>query len=312
MHKSIRWLPLLAALLTLTGCIEMGDWGDLGTHREDFHSTHPLNAGGRVSVESFNGSIELLGWDQNSVEVNGTKSAASQSALDDIKIDIQSSPDSVRIRAVRPVDAFHHGGVRFSIRVPRKAVLDLVASSNGRLEVEDVDGSARLRTSNGSIRLVRLHGDVMAQTSNGSIEAHEVNGKLDVRTSNGHIRTETTGGSLAAETSNGSITARMTNPAADSPVRLYSSNGHIELAVDGTRLPEMRASTSNSSILLRVPATADVEVRAHTSHSSVTSEFSGLHYEDDRRHSDMEGVIGHGGPLVELRTSNGSIRIDRL
>jgi hypothetical protein len=313
MRTCARWLPLLAAMFTLAGCIYVGDWGDSGAYRADFHSTYPLNPGGRVMVESFNGSIDLIGWDQNSVEINGTKHASSRGALDDLKIDVRAAPDSVRIRAVRGSDTFSQGGVRFSIRVPRKALLELIASTNGKIDVEDVEGGARLRTSNGAIRIVRCKGEVEAETRNGAIDAEDVSGNANFHTTNGAVRADTKGGSLEASTSNSSITARVTDPPVNSPIQLSSTNGHIELTVEARQVPEIRASTRNSSILLRIPATANARVRASTSsHSPITSEFDDLGGDRGRHHSDLEGNIGHGGPLVDLKTTNGPIRILKL
>src|SRR6266478_8042465 len=156
MRMLARLLPLVATSLLLGGCLYIGDFADSDAYREDFHSTHPLDPGGAVSIKTFNGSIELRGWEQNSVEVNGTKSASSKALLDALKIEINATPGSVRIRAVRPPDFYRNMGVRFSIRVPRKALLDLVSSSNGKIQLEDVEGRARLHTSNGGIRVSRI------------------------------------------------------------------------------------------------------------------------------------------------------------
>jgi len=313
MRTLARLLPVVAASLLLPGCLYIGDFDDSYTYREDFHSTHPLDPGGTVSIETFNGSIELRGWEQNSVEVNGTKSASSKALLDALKIEVNATSGSVRIRAVRPPDFYRNMGVRFSIRVPRKALLDLISSSNGRIQIEDVEGRARLHTSNGGIRVSRVKGEVEARTSNGTIEAQDVDGNVNLHTSNGAIRAETTHGSFEGTTSNGSITARLNDPAANWPVRAESSNGHIDLTLDAKQLPEVRASTSNSGILLRLPASASARVRAGTSHSSVTSDFDGLQNDGNRRrHSEMHGTIGSGGPLIDLQSSNGSIKILKL
>ena len=313
MRSYILRLPVLGALGLLSGCIYVGDWGDSDAFRQDFHSTHPLEAGGRVSVESFNGPIEVAGWEQNSVEVNGTKHASFREALEDIKVDVDSTPSSVRIRASRP-DGFHNAGVRFSIRVPHKALLELISSSNGRIEVEGVEGNARLHTSNAGIRVQRLKGNLEAETSNGTIETQELSGNANLHTSNGAVRGDASGGSFEAVTSNSRIEVRLTDPATTWPVRLHSTNGHIEVSVDAKELPEIRASTSNSSILLRLPASANARVRAYTSHSPVSSEFENLHTEVGRRrtHSEIEGTIGRGGPLLDLETSNGPIKIQKL
>jgi len=313
MRTLARLLPLLAVSLLLPGCLYIGDFEDSNSYREDFHSTHPLDPGGTVSIETFNGSIELRGWEQNSVEVNGTKSANAKGALDALKIEVNATQGSVRIRAVRPPDLYRNMGVRFSIRVPHKALLELISTSNGKIQVEDVEGRARLHTSNGGIRVSRLKGEVEARTSNGAIEAQDVDGNVNLHTSNGAIRAETTHGSFEGMTSNGSITARLSDPAATWPVKAESSNGHIDLTLDAKQLPDVRASTSNSSILLRLPAASSARVRAGTSHASITSDFDGLQRPDDRRkHSELHGTIGSGGPLIDLSSSNGSIKIQKL
>lgn len=309
MWTCIRTLPLGAALL-LVGCVGFGDFGPDDAFKQDFHSTHPLSPGGTVSIETFNGTIEIMGWEQNSVEVNGTKYASSQSVLDSLKVDVTSTPGAVRIRAVRPMDSHWHMGVRLSIRVPHKTQLDRITSSNGQIRIEDVEGNAHLQTSNGAIRVSRLKGAIEARTSNGPIDAQDIDGNANMHTSNGSIRAELAHGSFEGHTSNGSINARLNDPSATWPVRAESSNGHIDLKVDAKQMPEIRASTNNSSIVLRLPASANARVRATTSHSSVTSEFDGLH--DDgggRRHSELHGTIGSGGALIELSSSNGSIKI---
>jgi DUF4097 and DUF4098 domain-containing protein YvlB len=91
-----------------------------------------------------------------------------------------------------------------------------------------------------------------------------------------------------------------------------SSNGHIDLKIDAKQLPEVRAETSNSSIVLRLPTGANGEVRAHTSHASVYSEFDGLRTDNEHGHHEMSGRMGSGGRLIELSSSNGSIKIVRL
>jgi DUF4097 and DUF4098 domain-containing protein YvlB len=307
----IRLLPLAAALL-LAGCIDIGDFGDSDAYKEDFRHNYPLNPGGTVSVETFNGPIELIGWEQNSVEVSGTKHASTKSGLDAIRIDINASEGSVRVRAVRASDFHHNMGVRFAIRVPRKTILDLISTSNGHIRAEDVDGNARLHTSNGGIRLTRIKGEVEARTSNGAIEVDYLEGNANLHTSNGAIRAEASHGSFEAITSNGSITARLNDPGSTWPVHLASSNGHIDLRLEAAQLPDVRASTSNSSIVLRLPAGANGRVRANTSHASVSSEFDQLHVYNEHGHAEMNGTIGGGGRLIELSSSNGSLKILKL
>jgi DUF4097 and DUF4098 domain-containing protein YvlB len=311
MRTYLRLLPL-APVLLLTGCVGFEDFGDSEAYKEDFHHTYPLEPGGSVTVETFNGSIELTGWEQSSVEVNGTKYASTRSGLDSIKIDVSSPSGSVRVRASKLSDFHHNMGARFTIRVPRRTTLDLISTSNGHVRIEEVDGNARLRTSNGAIRVTRVKGELEARTSNGAIEADYVEGNAKLHTSNGAIRAEVNHGLFEATTSNGSITARVSDPSMAWPVHAESSNGHIDLKIDAKQLPEVRAETSNSSIVLRLPAWANADVRAHTSHASVYSDFEGVHTDNEHGRGEMSGRIGDGGRLIELSSSNGSIKIVKL
>lgn len=314
--RTLWCAPVLAAgLFVLTGCEDFGDWGPSDRYREDFHYSYALKPGGTVSLESFNGSIEVMSWEQPTVEVNGTKYASQKEYLDEMKVDANATPGQVRIRMLRP--SFSHGncGARFSIRVPKQVVLDEIVTSNGPIRVDGIDGNVRVRTSNGGVRVDNLKGELTARTSNGAIELREIEGNVRLHTSNGHIDAEASNGSFEAETSNSKIEARLVNPVSNWPVRLNSSNGHIDLTLQGSKMPDVRAETSNSSIELHLPASVNARVRASTSHhSSVTSDFDQLMRsgEDDDRHgrqSEVEGTLGSGGPLMDLSTSNGSIKI---
>ena len=121
-------LPVLAAgLISLTAC-DFEDWGDTGRFSSDFHQSYPLNADGHFSLESFNGSVDISGWDQDTVDISGTKYGPTQSVADNIRVTFDHRPDSVSIHAERPYDR-RNEGVRFVIKVPRASRIDRVVSS---------------------------------------------------------------------------------------------------------------------------------------------------------------------------------------
>src|SRR6476660_4660191 len=100
MLNSIRILFLTVLPLTLVSCIEIDgfNFGNMQRFKEDFHSSYPLQPGGRISLDTMNGSVEVTGWDKDTVDIVGTKYANSQSILKDIKIDVVSAPGSITIR----------------------------------------------------------------------------------------------------------------------------------------------------------------------------------------------------------------------
>jgi DUF4097 and DUF4098 domain-containing protein YvlB len=245
------------------------------------------------------------------VDISGSKYAATQEAADALKVAIDNSPDSVSIRVTRPSERRGNMGARFVIKIPRAAYLDRIFTSNGAIRTQDGSGPARLHTSNAEIRVQALHGSLDAQTSNGSVELIDVGGDAKAHTSNGHIRIEGLRGSLEASTSNASINARLEQVPAGRPVRLETSNSSVELRVPANFANDIRVSTSNSGITLHMPYQVNAQVVARTTNSSISSDFE-VKMQGEFSKNRLEGVIGNGGPLIDLSTSNGSIRLLKM
>jgi DUF4097 and DUF4098 domain-containing protein YvlB len=303
-------LPILAAALFCLAACEFEDFRGFDRYRQDFHYSYPLKSGGRLSVETFNGSVEVSGWDQETVDISGAKSGPTQEAADALKVAIDNSPDLVSIRVTRPSDRGNMGA-RFVIKIPRAAYVDRIFTSNGAIHTEDGSGPSRLRTSNAAIRVQSLRGSLDAQTSNGSIELIDIDGDAKAHTSNGHIRTEGLRGGLEADTSNSSINARLAQVPAGRPVRLETSNSSVELRLPANFANDIRVSSSNGGITLHMPYQVNAHVMARTTNSSISSDFE-IKMQGDFSKNRLEGVLGNGGPLIDLATSNGSIRLLKM
>ena len=295
---------LSAALLSLTSCIVgVGDWERFS---KDFHSSYPLKAGGRLTVETFNGSVDISGWDRDTVDINGTKYGPSQEEADNLRVDMDASPDSVSIRVPRPTERRNNQGARLVIKIPRNTQLDRITTSNSSIRTEDGAGSTRLRTSNGSIRVVDLRGDLEAETSNAPIELQGVGGNVRAHTSNGHIRAERVEGSLEANTSNSGVNADIAS--ADKLVRIDTSNSGVDLTLPPNFSASVHIDTRNAPITLRLAAGTNARVSARTSNSSIDTEFE-VRAQGELSRNRLDGVIGNGGPLIDLTTSNGGIHL---
>ena len=186
----MRFALTIAAAAGLTGCT-FGDAGPSDRYHSDFHYTYAMQPRARIDAESFNGEIDIEGWDQNKVEITGTKYGSTEALRDAVKIDVHDTPDALEVRAVKP-SSLERGssGARFTLHVPRKAALDRIATSNGPLKVRDVASAAHLRSSNGPITVSNIGGDVDAHTTNGPLYAEAIQGGATLKTSNGSIRLE--------------------------------------------------------------------------------------------------------------------------
>jgi DUF4097 and DUF4098 domain-containing protein YvlB len=302
-------IPALAtSVLFLTGC-DFEELAAAGRYERDFHYTYALNGNGRISLETFNGSVEISGWEQNTIDISGTKYGRTQAIADDLKVNVDHAPDAVAIRVVRPTEWHNNSGARFVIKVPRTAVLERILTSNGGIHTTDGTGSARLKTSNGAISVENLKGSLSAETSNGGVHLVDVEGDAVVHTSNGRVTVDHLKGSLEATTSNAGVHAILDR--ADRPVRAETSNGTIELTLPSNYTRDLRATTSNGSITLYLPQNLNANVTASTSNSSIKSEFE-VQTHGEISKNRLDARIGSGGPLLDLRTSNGSIRLMKL
>ena len=280
----MRCILLVFAALILAGC-DPFDFGPSDRFQADFHYT--LKPADRLSVENFNGNVEISGWDEASIDVTGVKYASVEENLNRIRIDLHETPALTEIRAVRPDTFPGNMGARFLIRVPRKTALDRIVSSNG------------------AIRVGNTTGGVDAQTSNGAIEIDSVSGELRLRTSNGRIRASGATAPCEVVTSNGPVTLGFTDAPAG-PVRVRTSNGSVDVSLAKAPKNNIRLETSNGSITLELPADTAARLNAESSHSPIVSDFD---VAGAKNH--LEGNIGAGGPLIELHTSNGRIVVHR-
>jgi len=300
-------------LLLFLGAAALVVAGDSSRYREDFHYSYPQTAGGRLTLENFNGSVEITGWDQNTVDVSGAKYAESESLLHSMRIEVSSSGNTVRVKTTHPEIQHGNMGAKYVIRVPRQTELEDVTSSNGSIRVEDIQGNARLATSNGSVHLAKIQGSVDAHSSNGSVEVQDVKGDVNFRTSNGSVHADVVEGAFEAETSNGGIRAHLHNPAPGRAIRLETSNGNIDLEVDSPLQNDVIASTSNGPITVRVPAGTSANLHASTnSNGSVRTDFDVLMRGGEISKHRIEGSINGGGARIDLTTSNGNINLLKM
>ena len=207
---------------------------DSQAFKEDFHQSLAMQAGGKLSIENFNGSIQVTGWDQNTIDISGTKYGETEALKNSVKFEIQVSGGMASIKTIRQDGNHGNIGVKYVVKVPRRTELESILSSNGAITVEDMEGPAKLTTSNGAIRVSRLKGVLTATTSNGSINTKDLAGVATVKTSNGAI--------------------------------------HLEMT--DTPRNDVKATTSNGSITVKMPANANAHLKASTSNATIKSDFT--------------------------------------
>jgi hypothetical protein len=278
-------------------------------HTAELHSSYPMQPGSQLTVTNINGSIEISGWDQNTIDVTATKYAETAELLDQVKVDVATDASGVHVRTLAPES--REVGVKYLIKAPRNTQLSEIRSTNGALRITEIDGAASLHTTNGAVNVVKARGKLDILTSNGAIHMQEVEGEAHVRTTNGAIHASAIRGPLTATTSNGGVHADLEDTRGGA-INLTTTNGGMELKLGTVSQSPVKASTSNGGITVRMPAAAGARVKAETSERNhVQSDFD-VRREGQNSPSRLEGVVGSGGPTLELTTSQGGIRLLKL
>lgn len=158
-----------SALLALAGAVSL-------PANDNFHQesrrVYALSARGRVSLQNINGNVHIRAWDRNEVSIAAIKSASSRTLLNEARVVIDSSADSISIRT-RYGDGSNTnpGKVEFTVMVPRHARLSEIKLINGELDIEGVSGGVNASSVNGTVRAQKIAGDARLSTVNGKLEA---------------------------------------------------------------------------------------------------------------------------------------------
>ncbi|RKU05946.1 hypothetical protein C6502_20890 [Candidatus Poribacteria bacterium] len=295
-----------------------------------------VTPGGRLTVDSDRGSIEVRAADRDQVDVKierkvkrGRKWSVEE-VLEDLPITFDHSDGGVTIRAKYgeknswPWNRERNRlGVKFLITVPQRYNVDLKTLGGG-ISVADLAGEVRSQTSGGSLRIGSIKGPVWGRTSGGSIKLEGTQGDADVKTSGGKITIGSVAGAVQAKTSGGSIsidkaTGGVNAKTSGGSITVEEVMGSINAKTSGgsikayiSRQPEGDCSleTSGGSVTAYLVEDIGVDVEARTSGGSVSTDVPiATVVQGKVRKNRLQGAINGGGPLLKLRTSGGSIRL---
>lgn len=128
---------------------------------------------------------------------------------------------------------------------------------------------ARMRVTNGQVSAKGFAGHLIATSTNGGVIGEELGGRIEARSTNGHVR----------------IAVKAVAPEG---VSIRTTNGRVDLALPESAKADLSASCTNGDIRI-----------------------DGLQLDPlgEQTRRNVQGKLNGGGAPVELRTTNGTIRI---
>jgi hypothetical protein len=300
LHTLVRAAVLVAGATAALGC-EV----NLNTEGLTSKETRTFAVTGRpdLTLETFDGAIEIHSWDRPEVEVEIEKRAMEQGLLEQMTVEAEQQGDRIVLRVKGPARRDSGGltigvhispAARLRVAVPRQLTLQ-ARTEDGSIRAENLEGRLALRTGDGSVTADRLSGEVEIRTGDGAIRFNKGDGRLDLETEDGSITVDARPALLRARTGDGSI--------------------RVQVQPDTAMSDAWDLSTGDGSVTMTLPPAFNAEIDAETSDGAVRSSHPALRIPEDgedRRESrrELRTRMGEGGRVLKIRTSDGSIRFE--
>lgn len=298
------------------------------------HFDRTLTVSGPVDLDVTTGSgnITIHPGDAGKVEVHATiraneswrwsdKDAESRVQYLEQHPPIEQNGNVITIGHVEDRDLLRNISISYNIVTPAQTHLHS-ATGSGNQTVDGLAGPAEASSGSGDVRLDQIGSDVQARTGSGEIVISGVKGALRASSGSGDIRADQISGAITASTGSGDV--RLTQ-AGSGDVEVSTGSGGVEvngvngavrigtgsgnISAQGTPAGNWRLHTGSGDLTVELPQQTSFELYAHTSSGSIDSKFP-ITVEGTITPRDLHGKVGNGGPLVDLRTSSGTIHIE--
>ncbi|MFO7695220.1 MAG: DUF4097 family beta strand repeat-containing protein [Vicinamibacterales bacterium] len=290
----VPFAGLVAAALAFAACDITIGASEYSVREE---KTFTVSGAPQLALSTFDGSIEVRGWDRGEVVVEVEKVGPDQATVERIQVTATRNGDAITIDVRKP-SPFERTGMRRTpsanlvVSVPLKSAI-VARSGDGSISIRRVTGPLDLDTEDGSLRVVDVAGPLVARTGDGDVIGQKMDGQAEIHTGDGVVGLDGVFTALMIETRDGAVevTARRGS------------------RTDG----EWDVTTGDGDIRVELPEGFGAEADARTADGRIRARNLGVEAGDTGRHDhDADAarfLIGGGGKMMRLRTNSGSITI---
>lgn len=250
-----------------------------------------------LNLTTFDGAIEVRGWDRNEVTIEIEKRAQDKDATDRIQVTTEQKGSTITVdvrysgsASYIGIGTFTSPTARLIVNAPRRVNVN-ARSGDGSILVDRIEGRLELKTSDGTVRATETAGVLLVESGDGSIQIEDVTGRVEARTDDGTVRVSGMPSALRVRSGDGSIVLRIRRGAA-------MTEDWVITTSDGSIVAELPEGFS--AMVDAEPGSGD---RARTD-LEMTDMVGGT-----REQRSLRGKLGAGGRTMTLRSGDGSIRI---
>ncbi len=260
-------------------------------------TTLAVKPGMRLEVTNFSGSVEVSGWNRNTLRLE-----AEHSTRTTIEIETSESAITVSTSGRRG----HPGSVEFRIMVPRWMPLSIngpftdvsVEGTKGGVAVETVKGDVNVKGGGGLLRLSTVQGEVTLEGARGRAKLGSVNGGITISDMIGDVDAETVNGDVVFDHVRSSVIDAST---------VSGSLNYLGDLLSGGRYQFESHSGDVDVSLLDNPA---ARIVVSTFSGEFDSDFE-VKLNELRRNRRFEFTLGSGSAQLGMESFSGSIRLRR-
>ncbi|MCU0302721.1 MAG: DUF4097 domain-containing protein [Thermoanaerobaculales bacterium] len=292
MRNPVKTMSILVALAATAGLVRA---------ERTVEQSWPLPAGGRVEISNIAGSVEVVGWSGDQVEISGR--------LGDGVKDLEVVPSGSRL--VIEVEQERHsrrgGEADLTVRIPAAADLEVetvsadisVEGLAGEVGLESVSGRIEISGTPSGLEAASVSGDVVATSTAGRAELESVSGDVIVRSAAGRLEANVVSGDIQID--GGVLDA----------FAAESVSGSIVCAARPGPRGRFDLETMSGSIELVVGADIDAEFQIESYSGSIRSDLGPPPRRTDEYGpgTELHFAAGNGGARIVAESFSGSVRI---
>lgn len=297
--KTVRYLPLLL-------CFCVGQ----ALADTPIQLRHDATATARVSISNVAGTVNVIAWDRNEVQVTGRLGDGAKP----LAITGDNGHLEIKVEPQGGSGWFNWGGdsrmasTTLELHVPKAASLEVDVVSaplvidgmdGGSIEVNTVSGKARINARTPSLKVDSVSGGIEQaghaeqadlQTVSGDILAPSLGNRVELQTISGRI--QATGGPWQKLT-------------------LSTVSGNVQLNGGLTAGGGIDIDSMSGDVQLQVPANTNARLHASSFSGNLRSDFGTPTQPEHGPGSSLDASLGNGQGKINVETFSGDLRVRR-
>lgn len=272
---------------------------------EDIDRTQNADKDGKVDISNLAGSVEVVGWKRNEIEVTGELG----DDVEELIFEVSGKQTTIKVRAPERSWGKKDVSSELLIKVPLGSALD-ISTVSADIDVEGVHGEQDLQSVSGDITSEGFTADLSAETVSGDVD-------VDGDGKDGDWRLSSVSGDVSANDISGEVDVEVVNGDVEisagsfGRVKLETVNGDIVFNGSLRQTGRMDIETVNGSVEVEFVGSVSAEFGIETFNGRIRNCF-GPKAERTSKYApgwELTFTEGDGEGRVSIETLNGSLSL---